>query len=342
MKRPLLALFLAALLALSAGCTPKEPEQKRFEASFLELFDTVTTVVGYADTEADFRAAAQSLQDDLSAYHQLYDVYHDYEGVNNIRTINQNAGGDPVTVDRRIIDLLLFARDVAQATEGKVDVTYGAVLALWHEARENALDDPLSAKLPDEAALLEAEAHTGFHLLEIDEANSTVRLTDPAARLDVGALAKGYAVEQVCLAAPAGLLVSVGGNVRATGPRPTDGSDWVVGVQDPDGGEDYLHTLYLNTGSVVTSGDYQRYFTVDGVRYHHIIDPATRRPGDKWRAVTVLCEDSGLADGLSTALFLMDREAGTALLERYEAQAMWVTLDGQLLYSDGFQARVRT
>lgn len=342
MKRALLALTLALGLVFSVGCGPREPELRRFEASFLNLFDTVTTVVGYAQTEEEFRADAQRFHDRLLEYHQLYDIYNTYEGVNNICTINQNAGGSPVEVDGRIIDLLLFAQEVARETGGKVDVTYGPVLALWHDAREAGVNDPQAARLPDSEALKAAEGHVGFDRVEIDREQSTVRLSDPEARLDVGALAKGYAVEMVCRASPSGLLVSVGGNVRATGPRASDGSDWVVGIQDPDGGEEYLHTLYLNTGAVVTSGDYQRCYTVDGKRYHHIIDPDTRFPGEKWRAVTVLCEDSGVADGLSTALFLMDREEGTALLEQYDAQAMWIDPQGEAFYSEGFMARVRT
>lgn len=153
----------------------------------------------------------------------------------------------------------------------------------------------------------------------------------------------GYAVEQVCRAAPAGLLVSVGGNVRSTGPKPEGDAPWVVGVQEPDGGkQDYLHILYLSHQSVVSSGDYQRYYTVDGVRYHHIIDPDTLAPARLWRAVTVVCADSGLADGLSTALFLLPREEGEELALRCGAQAMWVALDGELSYTGGFLEFVRT
>ena len=176
----------------------------------------------------------------------------------------------------------------------------------------------------------------------IDEEASTVQITDPETRLDVGAIAKGYAVEQVCREAPAGLLVSVGGNVRATGPK-ADGQPWVVGIQSPDGdGEDFLHTLELSQGSVVTSGDYQRYYTVDGVRYHHIIDPDTLLPAAYWRSVTIVCADSGLADALSTALFTLPQEEGQALLNRWDAQAMWVDASGQQFYSPGFSDLIRT
>lgn len=109
---------------------------------------------------------------------------------------------------------------------------------------------------------------------------------------------------------PAGLLISVGGNVCATGPKPETGQPWVVGIQNPDAPEEYLHTIYVEDFSVVTSGDYQRYFTVDGVAYHHIIDPDTLFPADYWRSVTILCPDSGLADALSTALFTLPQQEG--------------------------------
>ena len=157
----------------------------------------------------------------------------------------------------------------------------------------------------------------------------------------MGAIAKGYALEQVCKTAPEGLLISVGGNVRATGPKP-DGGSWVVGIQNPTGEEGYLHTVEVQDISVVTSGDYQRYYTVDGVSYHHIIDPETLYPGRLWRAVTVLCPDSGLADGLSTALFLLPQAEGQALLDKFGCEALWVDSDNNLHYSPGFRDDIRT
>lgn len=341
MKKTLLPILLS--LFLLAGCTVREaPAQKQYQASFLTLFDTATTILGYADSEEEFQAVAQTLHDELLEYHQLFDIYHDYEGVNNLKTVNDRAGTAPVEVDRRIIDLLLDCRELYEATGGKVNVAMGSVLSLWHEARTEGVDDPEHADLPDRQALEEAARHVSFDAVLIDEEASTVYLTDPLQRLDVGAVAKGWSVERVCENAPSGLLLSVGGNVRATGPKPGD-APWVVGVQSPDGGrEEYLHTLYLDRGSVVSSGDYQRYFTVDGVRYHHIIDPDTLYPSDRWRAVTVLCPDSGLADVLSTAIFNMDREEGQALLDRYEARALWVAPDGSISYSPGFETQIRT
>lgn len=156
----------------------------------------------------------------------------------------------------------------------------------------------------------------------------------------MGAIAKGYAVEQVCRQAPAGLLVSVGGNVRATGPK-ADGQPWVVGIQSPDGdGEDFLHTLELSQGSVVTSGDYQRYYTVDGVRYHHIIDPETGYPADSGlKSVTVISADHLLADALSTALFVAGPEEALEFWRSQEDfELVLCTEENQLLVTEGLEA----
>ena len=132
-----------------------------------------------------------------------------------------------------------------------------------------------------------------------------------------------------------------GGNVRATGPKP-GGENWVVGIQAP-GGESgaFLHTLYVRDVSVVTSGDYQRYYTVGGVRYHHIIDPTTCRPAAYWRAVTVLCADSGLADALSTALFTLPRRRGRPFWTAMGLRP-WVDASGGEVFSPGFSAYLRT
>ena len=144
----------------------------------------------------------------------------------------------------------------------------------------------------------------------------------------------------MCEDSPDGLLVSVGGNVKATGPK-ADGTDWVAGIQNPDDANAYLNTVYVRDVSVVTSGDYQRYYTVGGVRYHHIIDQSTLFPASYWRSVTILCRDSGLADALSTALFTLPQDKGQALLDKFDAEAMWMDMSGQLIYSPGFKDYIK-
>ena len=338
MKGRILALVL--LGALLTGCAAPVKQAEKYQATFMNLFDTVTTILGYADSQEAFEVQAQQIHDGLLHYHQLFDIYQDYEGLNNLKTVNDQAGIAPVKVDRAIIDLLLDCRAYYEATGGLVNVTMGSVLALWHDARAAWVDNPQAARLPEETALKEAAEHSGFDTVVIDEEASTVFLIDPDQRLDVGAIAKGWSVERVCREAPSGMLISVGGNVCATGPKPS-GESWVVGIQKPEG-EGYLHTLNIQSGAVVTSGDYQRYFVVDGKPYHHIIDPDTLYPGRLWRSVTVVCPDSGLADALSTALFLLPREEGQRILNGYDAEAVWLDAEGKLLYSPGFEALIRT
>ena len=336
--------FLALLLILSVllcGCTGAGEEQKQYSATFLTVFDTVTTIVGRDSSEAAFTEKAQNLHDVLLHYHQLFDIYKEYEGLNNLKTVNDHPG-EAVAVDRAVIDLLLDCKGYYELTNGRVNAAMGSVLALWHEAREDGLNDMANAYLPDEAALRAAAEHAGWENVLIDEANSTVTITDPKLRLDVGAIAKGWSVQRAAESAPSGLLISVGGNVCATGPKDETGTPWVVGVQDPEVGENYLHTLYLTKGSMVTSGDYQRTYLVNGEFYHHTIDPDTLYPGNLWRAVTVVCPDSGLADALSTALFLLPLEEGQRLLDACESYAMWVDADGEMFYSEGFEELIRT
>lgn len=339
MKRLLCILLICSFLC---GCAAEEKKETKFyEASFLDLFDTITVMKGPADHKETFRSISQSLHDEMYFYHQLFDIYNDYEGLNNLKTINDQAGIAPVKVDRKIIDLLLDCKSYYELTSGKVNIAMGSVLRLWHEARTDGINDPLNAKVPDIDALKKAAQHTNIDAVVIDEDASTVFITDPDIRLDVGAVAKGWSAQRVAENAPEGLLISVGGNVCATGPKDKNGTPWVVGIQNPDGG-DYMHTLYVSGGSIVTSGDYQRCYTVDGKRYHHIIDPESLYPSTYWRSVTIICDDSGLADALSTALFLLPLEEGQKLLDQCGAEAMWVDADGNRHYSPGFQALIRT
>lgn len=329
-KRILIFALLAALLL--SGCSG---QSRQYSVTWWTLFDTVITVTGRAESEAAFEEEAEKIYTELEKNHQLFDVYTDYEGVSNLKTVNDHAGVAPVAVDAAIIDLLLDCRAYCEATGGRVNAAMGSVLRLWHEAREEG------TALPEEEALLEAAKHCGWDTVIIDEAAGTVYLSDPDQLLDVGAIAKGWAAQRAAEAAPEGYLLSLGGNVCATGPKTEDGAAWVVGVNAPDGG-DYLHTLDLTKGSVVTSGDYQRCYEVDGKLYHHIIDPATLYPSEYWRSVTIICEDSGLADALSTALFVCSREEGQALLDSFGAEAMWVDAEGEIYYSPGFEENIRS
>ena len=177
MKRVCAAVVLCALLCgCAAAPAGEEGGQKRYEASFLTLFDTVTTMVGYADSQETFTAQAQQIHDELLEYHQLYDIYNDYDGMNNLKTVNDNAGIAPVEVDARILDMLEFSKELYEETGGRVNVAMGGVLSLWHDAREAGIEDPANAYLPDQDALEEAARHADWSNVVIDEEASTVYL----------------------------------------------------------------------------------------------------------------------------------------------------------------------
>ena len=340
MRRFVLFAVLIAIILTGCSQITTQPERVSYTATYLTLFDTLTTIKGFAESEAEFQAMVQKIHDELEEYHQLFDIYNDYD-IPNLKTVNDSAGVAPVKVDERIIALLLDCKAYYELTNHKVNAAMGSILSLWHDARTHGINDPVNAALPDTNALLLAAEHMDFNCIVINEADSTVFITDPDVSLDVGAVAKGWAAQRVAENAPSGLLISVGGNVCATGPKDESGTPWVVGIQNPDS-SDYLHTIYLTKGSVVTSGDYQRAYTVDGKSYHHIIDPETLYPSACWRSVTIVCEDSGLADALSTALFVLPQEEGQTLLDQCGAMALWVCMDGTILYSPGFETLIRT
>ena len=327
---------------------------KRYSTIFYDAFDTVTQVIAYCGSEEDFNAQMNALHEDLLTYHQLYDIYHDYDGVTNIKTINDNAGVAPVTVDDKILGMLELAQQMYDTTDGKLNIAMGSVLNIWHNYREAAAQTETDADntLPTQEELEAAAQHCDINNLVIDEEAKTVYLTDPEMSLDVGSVGKGYAVEMVAQAAQArGLtsaLISVGGNLRAIGTKP-DGSQWSGGIENPwnasevyTSSSSYVAAINMSDLALVTSGDYQRYFVVDGVRYHHLIDPATLWPALYFDGVSVLTPDSGVADCLTTGLFCMPLEEGQALVESLDGvEALWCTTDGQIITSSGWNRYVK-
>jgi len=347
----LLKKIIASIIAIAflMNLTACGVENKtRYEAEFLELFDTMTKIVAYTNSKEEFTKYSKLIYDDLKKYHQLYNIYNDYPGINNMKTINDNAGIKPVKVDKKIIDLLLFAKDWYKKTDGKMNVAFGAVLKIWHEYRTEGIEDEANAALPQMDTLKEAAKHTDINKVIIDEANSTVFLEDPKMSLDVGAIGKGYATEQVSkLAIKNGFtsgLISVGGNVRAIGNKGIENQLWNLGIQNPDKESDksIINIVYLTDLSLVSSGDYERYYTVNGKRYHHIIDPITLFPSVYFSEVTIICKDSGMADALSTAVFNMPFEEGLKFINALpDTEALWVMKTGEIKYSENFKKFVK-
>ena len=325
----------------AAETAPQKAVEPKGKA-YYTYFDTVSYVYDYGgDTEERFEERSDAVSQILLEYHQLFDIYHEYSGVTNLCTLNKAAGGEALEADPRLIDFLLCAREMYDLTDGEMNVMLGSVLRLWHNCREAASENPREAAIPTEEELRRAWEHTGVELLEIDAEKGTVRITDPEASIDVGALGKGYATERAAeyleSVGAEGYVLNIGGNIRCIGDRP-DGSGWVTAIRTPDrSSEEFACRIRIRDTACVTSGVYERYFTVNGTRYHHIIDRDTLFPAAYFDSLTVITRDSGLADALSTALFCMPEEQGRALAERLGGvELLWIYPDGTQHSTPGF------
>ena len=341
-----IALFFAALVSLVSCGISGQPKQQ-FSAYSMDYFDTVISIVGYENSKEEFDKVADEVFDLLGEYHRFYTIYHRFDGMENLCTINEISDGNHRTVsaDKRIVEMLSFAKEMYQLTDGMVNVAMGSVLSLWHDYRTIGMDDPKNASLPPVEMLLEASLHVDIGNMIVDEENLTVFLADPEMKLDVGAIAKGYAAEMTARHMKekgiTGYVLNVGGNVCTIGTKP-DGTPWTVGLENPDG-EEYLEYLSLAGKSVVTSGSYQRFYYVDGKPYHHIIHPDTLMPAEGYKSVSVICENSGLGDALSTALFCMPIDKGIELVESLnDVEAMWLSEDGVKTVSSGWNNFVKS
>ena len=343
--RRLSAAVLAVICVFLCACgktgTADNQALRKYSGT-VSAFDTVIDISAWCADQDEFDALYSYADDLFTGYHRLFDIYDTYPGIVNLKNINDAAGTEPLEAGGELLGFLHFGADVCEMTGGNVNIAMGAVLKLWHDAREHSNAFPDSPVLPDEDALREAGRHCSIDALVIDDEHSAVLITDPLTSLDVGALAKGYATEKVAQKLMergfASFLINAGGNVRLAGSKPS--GDWTVAVTNPDrtSSEPYLGTVQVPDCAVVTSGIYQRFFTAGGRCYHHIIDRDTLYPEERYQAVTVICADSAIADAYSTALFNMPADEGEKLVENTEGlEAMWVDYDFTVRMSSGFR-----
>ena len=341
-------LSLILLLVTFSSCVPSTVDQSISEEpktqgkSYYDYFDTMSAVFSYKGDSADeFAANCEAVSELLKEYHQLFDIYYEYASVNNLKTVNKNAGIAPIKVDSRLIDFLLYSKDIYTLTNGATNIAMGSVLKLWHDAREKGTDDPENATLPDQEALQEASAHTNIENLIINKEEQTVFISDPLMSIDVGAIGKGYAAERAAeLLVERGVtsyVLNIGGNIRAIGTK-VSGNGWITGITNPNksSSDEFVCKVDIKDISLVTSGDYERYYVVDGTPYHHIIDPKTNMPASYFSSISVFTKDSALADALSTALFCMSYEDGLELIKKIGGvDVIWIDKDGTLKMTDG-------
>lgn len=360
MKKTLLALSLSGLLILS-GCKDKKAENiknenlntnknvasvevnkdgDKQEIEFYDTFDTVVHIAIYTDDDSFAKENLVYAKERYEELHKLFDNYKTYPDLVNVKSINDNAGIKPVTVDDTLFQLIKSSIDDYNNISHNTNIALGPVTKLWNEYRElyeggKTKEEVIALKgeaLPSDAELEKLRPLVNIDKIKLDDEKHTVSL-EKGMELDLGATAKGFATELVAKELEdrgvKSCVISAGGNVRIIG-KPTDGRDnFRIGIQDPEfeSSDHVLVTLNVANTSIVTSGDYQRYFDLDGVRYCHIIDPDTLKPVHEIKSATVIKEDSGLCDFLSTAAFNSTDDEIKELSNKTGAGIVWVDKD---------------
>ncbi|WP_371373982.1 FAD:protein FMN transferase [Sporomusa aerivorans] len=331
-SRILMGMTLAFLLLLGAGCTsgglfaPKPYQDTQF------LMDTVIEITAYGPgSEAGVKAA-------FDEFKRINALTNRFDETSQVSKVNQAAGKERVQVDADVIAMLKLARSRSEQLDGALDVTIGALTDLWsvgHKGEFVPADAEIKAQLP----------LVNYRLLEIDDTSNTVYLPKPGMKIDLGAVAKGFAnrkaIDALKAHGIASALVNAGGDVRVIGKR-SDGQPWRIGVQDPRNTEGIAAKLALSEWDVLeTSGDYQRFFIKDGVRYSHILDPRTGYQPREIASITIVAKSENYVDILSTAMFVLGVEKGQELLKKYPGtEAIFITSDGRKVITPGLSGKI--
>jgi FAD:protein FMN transferase len=326
LTRPLTLIILLALLAfylLRPASAPQELRQSRL------LMGTVVEIAALGPDPALLEGALNAAFAEIARIEALMSPHQPDSDVARL-----SAATDALEVAPETAEVIALGLQVAAASGGALDLGLGRVKALWAIETE-------TPRVPSRAELAAALEGTGPQALRLE--GLRVQKAQPALAVDLGAVAKGYAVDRaVAVLRAAGVSqasVNAGGDIYLLGDH--GGRPWRIGIQHPRKAGAVAATVLVADQAVVTSGDYERFFERDGVRYHHIFDPRTGLPADRCQSATVVAPTAALADALSTALFVLGPEEGLALVEQFPgAQALVIGADGQARASAGLQERL--
>ncbi len=314
--------FLAVTLLLALTGTARAEWHEREEA----IMGTRIAVEVWHEDAAEAEACIAAV---IAEMHRIDALMSTYKPESQLSRVNREATSAPVKVDPELARLIARALEYSEMSGGAFDITYASVGYLYdYRARTHPTEAEIEAALP---------AINWRHVV-VDLGASTVRFLQPGVRIDLGGIAKGHAVDSsIAILRKRGIengTVTAGGDSRILGDR--RGRPWIVGIRHPDDRERVIARIPLMDAAVSTSGDYERYFDEDGVRYHHIIDPKTGKSPHGVRSVTVIAPTSTLAEGLTKSVFIMGPERGLALVEaQADVDAVVVTAEGKVLYSKG-------
>ena len=297
------------------------------------LMGTIVELTAVAPTAVGAQDALSAGFQEIRRLEQLLSTWIDHS---ELSRVNQSAGREPVPVSAETYALLTQALAVAEYTDGGFNIAIGPAVRLWQVTE--------AQRLPTAGELERVRPYVDYHLIRLDPTRRTVFLEKAGTQIDVGGIGKGYAAEKAAAVmreiGASGGLVAVAGDLRTFGAR-ADGTAWPVGIQHPRHEGRILATLDATDEAISTSGDYERFFIKDGIRYHHILDSHTLQPARLCRSVTILAPGATWADALATGVFVLGPVRGLALVERLGLGAVIVDAEGRVLVSSTLRHRLR-
>jgi thiamine biosynthesis lipoprotein len=331
-RKVIYLLLLLAITGVIIGCansrlfSAKPYKETRF------LMDTIIEVTAYGPNAEEAVKAA------FAEFQHLHDITNNFDENSQVSKINQMAGKSKVKVDAKLVDILQRSAVFSDKLDGTFDVTIGPLTALWGIGHKGDY-------VPAQADIDKVLPLVNYRLVEVDDSAGTVYLPKEGMQLDLGGIAKGYATDQAIEVLKAqgikSALVNAGGDVRIIGNKP-DGKPWRIGVQDPRNSEGVIAKLALTDWDTMeSSGDYQRFFMKDGVRYSHLLDPRTGWQPKEVASVTTVNNSSTEGEFLGKAIFVMGVEKGLELLKKFPGtEAIIVTVDGKTITTPGLAGKV--
>ena len=296
------------------SCARKGPV--KVDSGHRIVMGTFARVVVVAENRS---AGLNCIRAAMAEIHRVDDLMSDYKSDSDIGRVNEMAAEVPVPVSESTFEVLQRSVEFSKLTGGAFDVTVGPLMDLFRQAKEEGI-----APTPEQIA--EARSKVGFEKLRLDSEDRTVQFAVEAMRLDLGGIAKGYAIDKAVEAARGsgalGGMVDIGGDIRCFGSPPEGREHWLIAVQDPNhavgqiGRSGLLLTLKVTDVAVTTSGDYQQYVMIDGKRQSHIMNRQTGRSAEGLSSVTIIAGNATDADALATSVTVMGAERGLALIEK--------------------------
>jgi thiamine biosynthesis lipoprotein len=291
---------------------------------------TAIRVELWADDEATGEAAIAAV---MAEMHRIDRAMSPYKPESELSRINREAAERPVPISQEMFDILSRSIEFSKISGGAFDITFSSVGYLYDYRRHiKPTDKDIEQALPG----------IDYRHIQLDAQKRTVRFARPGVRIDLGGIGKGHAVDNgIALLKKRGItqaIVTAGGDSRVLGDR--GGRPWMVGIRDPRRKDNMVAVIPLINSAISTSGDYERYFEVDGERYHHILNPKTGRSATGVHSVSVIGPDATTTDGLTKPVFILGPEKGLRLIESIPGiDAVIIDADGKMFYSSGLQGR---